>query len=127
ALKSWVQAGGSLVTFGAASQWVLAKGIAPKADAEDEKEKPENARTDFADRQDVLSEERSSGNLVSADVDITHPLAFGVPDRDLFVNKETDVLLPPAQDRFGNVVRIDETPLVNGYLPHKLKEKISGA
>lgn len=84
-------------------------------------------RRDFADRQDVLAEQRSSGNLVSADVDITHPLAFGVPDRDLFVNKETEVTLPPPADPFANVVRIDQTPLVNGYLPAPLRQRIAGS
>lgn len=128
ALKSWVQAGGSLVTFGSASRWAVAKGLVPASAAAqaNDADKPEIERRDFADRQEVLGEQRSSGNLVSADVDITHPLAFGVPDRDLFVNKETDVTLASVADPFGNVVRIDENPLVNGYLPAPLRARLGG-
>ncbi|MGH6977975.1 MAG: M14 family zinc carboxypeptidase [Brevundimonas sp.] len=128
ALKRWVQSGGSLVTFGTASRWALAKGLVPTpegANRVEDASAPE--RLDFADRQDFLGERRSSGNLVSADVDVSHPLAFGVPDRDLFVNKETDVVLPAVSDPFSNVVRIDETPLVNGYLSEELRDRLSGA
>lgn len=122
ALRAWVRGGGSLVAFGSAARWVAAKGFVPGADSEE----AGRDRRDFADRDDVLAEQRSSGNLVSADVDVTHPLAFGVPDRDLFVNKETDVTLARSSDPFADVVRIDAEPLVNGYLPQPLQSRIAG-
>lgn len=127
ALKAWVRRGGSLVVFGTTARWAIAKGLVPAPQGEtDEAPAEDRERRDFADRQDVLSEQRSSGNLVSADVDITHPLAFGVPDRDLFVNKETNVVLPASSDPFGDVVRIDDEPLVNGYLPAPLRIELAG-
>ena len=132
ALRRWVQAGGSLVTFGAASKWAIAKGLAgppakttepeaaPKSDKADE-------RLDFAGRRDALAEKRSAGNALSADADITHPLAFGLTQRALFVNKETDVTLAPVADAFSNVVRIDAQPVVNGYLPEGLRKQAAGS
>ncbi|PVM82903.1 M14 family zinc carboxypeptidase [Caulobacter endophyticus] len=128
ALRRWVQAGGSLVTFGAASRWAVAKGLAgpaPKA-AEPEVAKAEE-RQDFAQRRDALAEKRSAGNALSADADITHPLAFGLARRALFVNKETDVALSPVADAFSNVVRIDAQPVVNGYLPEGLRKQAAGS
>ncbi|MEH0196201.1 M14 family zinc carboxypeptidase [Caulobacter sp. CCNWLY153] len=128
ALRRWVQSGGSLVTFGAASKWAVAKGLAgppPKA-AEPEAAKAEE-RQDFAQRRDALAEKRSAGNALSADADITHPLAFGLTRRALFVNKETDVTLSPVADAFSNVVRIDAQPVVNGYLPETLRKQAAGS
>lgn len=128
ALRRWVQSGGSLVTFGAASKWAVAKGLtgpAPKA-AEPEAIKAEE-RQDFAQRRDALAEKRSAGNALSADADITHPLAFGLTRRSLFVNKETDVTLSPVADAFSNVVRIDAQPVVNGYLPEALRKQAAGS
>jgi len=128
ALRRWVQSGGSLVTFGAASKWAVAKGLAgppPKA-AEPEAAKAEE-RQDFAQRRDALAEKRSAGNALSADADITHPLAFGLTRRALFVNKETDVTLSPVADAFSNVVRIDAQPVVNGYLPEALRKQAAGS
>lgn len=128
ALRRWVQSGGSLVTFGAASKWAVAKGLAgpaPKA-VEPEAAKAE-ARQDFAQRRDALAEKRSAGNALSADADITHPLAFGLTRRALFVNKETDLTLSPVADAFSNVVRIDAQPVVNGYLPESLRKQAAGS
>src|SRR5690606_10799053 len=103
ALKAWVRAGGSLVVFGSAARWAAANGLAPQAEASERTEAPTAERHDFGDRQTVQGEQRSAGNALSADADITHPLAFGLSRRDLFVNKETDVVLAPAADPFGNV------------------------
>jgi hypothetical protein len=132
ALRRWVQAGGSLVTFGAASKWAIAKGLAgPPAkaaepDAAAQSDRAEE-RLDFAGRRDALAEKRSAGNALSADADITHPLAFGLTQRALFVNKETDVTLSPVADAFSNVVRIDAQPVVNGYLPEGLRKQAAGS
>jgi hypothetical protein len=132
ALRRWVQAGGSLVTFGTASKWAVSKnltGPAPKAAELDvakvDTAKPDE-RQDFSARRDALAEKRSAGNALSADADITHPLAFGLSERALFVNKETDVTLKPVADAFSNVVRIDAQPVVNGYLPEALRKQAAG-
>src|SRR5690606_34797646 len=119
ALRRWIEGGGSLVAFGSAARWAAARGLTGQpaaATAPDAGAPAIAARLHCADRRDVLAERRSAGNLVSADAALTHPLAFGVPRRALFVNKETDVVLAPLPDPFSNVVRIDDEPLVNGYL-----------
>lgn len=133
ALRRWIQAGGSLVTYGSASRWALAKGLtgaAPRSTASETAPDPAqktDTRRDFAERSDALADQRSAGNAVSADADITHPLAFGLPQRALFVSKETDVVLPASADAFSNVVRIDLAPRINGYLPDGLRRNLSGA
>ncbi len=139
-LKRWIEEGGSLVAFGSAARWARDRGLlgptaAPAtADAGAHPEGPAgegrsdgHPRLDFGTRRDVLAEARSAGNLVSADADITHPLAFGVPRRRIFVNKETDIALPALPDPFANVVRIDDAPLVNGYLGADLRARLAGA
>ncbi|WP_269714962.1 M14 family zinc carboxypeptidase [Caulobacter sp. NIBR2454] len=128
ALRRWVQGGGSLVTFGTASKWAVAKGLtgAP-GKAADPITPDAEPRQDFAQRRDALAEKRSSGNALSADADISHPLAFGLTQRALFVNKESDVTLTPVADPFSNVVRIDAQPTVNGYLPEALRKQAAGS
>lgn len=128
ALRRWIQGGGSLVTYGAASRWAVDKGLTgPAPEKAETSPASDEARTDFAQRRDVLAEQRSAGNAISADADITHPLAFGLPRRALFVNKETDVALAPLADRFSNVVVIDAEPRVNGYLPEGLRRQAAGS
>lgn len=133
ALRRWIQAGGSLVTYGSASRWAIAKGLtgaAPATPATPERGSSPAAeaspRRDFAERADALADQRTAGNAVSADADITHPLAFGLSGRRLTVNKETEVILPASTDAFSDVVRIDDAPRVNGYLPDGLRRNLSG-
>nr|WP_316630026.1 M14 family zinc carboxypeptidase [uncultured Brevundimonas sp.] len=130
ALKAWVEGGGSLVTYGTASAWAIEKGLVKagvKPERDDDAEATPVARRDFADRRDYLSEQRTSGNALSADADVTHPLAFGLSGRSLMVNKETDVVLSPVDDPFANVVRIQDRPRVNGYLAEDLRKAAAGS
>lgn len=130
ALKAWIEGGGSLVTYGSASAWAIEKGLAKStAEPGDKADAPASSavRRDFADRRDYLSEQRTSGNALSADVDVTHPHAFGLSGRSLVVNKETDIVLRPVDDPFANVVRIEDRPRVNGYLSEDLKKAAAGS
>lgn len=127
AIKAWVRRGGSLVVFGSAATWAATNGLAPQSDKEEAKDDTANTRRDYADRDEVQGEQRTAGNALSADADITHPLAFGLSRRDLFVNKETSVTLTPVADPFANVVRIDAEPQVNGYLPDALRRQAAGS
>lgn len=132
-LKRWVEAGGSLITYGTASRWAIEQGLAGTTAVEtpdvDEAVAAAAAgqRLEFDARRDALGEARTSGNALSADVDVTHPLAFGLTRRALFVNKESDVTLPPVADPFSNVVGIDAEPSVNGYLSRPLRDRFAGS
>ena len=118
------------MTYGSASAWAVDQGLVktgPKPEAGDPAAATPADRLSFADRRDYLSEQRTSGNALSADVDVTHPLAFGLTGRSLVVNKETDVVLRPVDDPFANVVRIDDQPRVNGYLAEGLRRAVAGS
>jgi len=135
-LRHWVDAGGSLIAYGSAAKWAGAQRLAPfqpKAGsakpsvAEPEDGPKEEARRDFAERQDVLSEQRLSGNMVSARVDISHPLAYGLPRQAIHVNRESNLRLPAPADAFSSVVRVDARPEINGYLSSENRGKFAGA
>ena len=127
ALKRWIQAGGSLVTYGTASKWAIEKKLA-EGETLGAVDVPEDGeRQAFGDQRDLAAIERVSGNILSADVDISHPLGFGVPRRELAVPKETPVVLRPSANAFSTVVRIDAQPRVNGYLSARNRQRVSGS
>ena len=92
-----------------------------------DEETADESRRAFGDQRDIAAIERVSGNILSADVDISHPLAFGVPRRQLAVNKENTVALQPSANPFSTVVRIDTPPRVNGYLSERNRARVAGS
>ncbi|XIF07201.1 M14 family zinc carboxypeptidase [Stenotrophomonas rhizophila] len=126
ALKRWINAGGSLVTYGTAARWVIEQKLADEVLGEDEKE-PDAARRAFGDQRDIAAIERVSGNILSAQVDTSHPLGFGLPRTQLAINKENGIRFKPSRNPFSTVVRVDETPRVNGYLSETNRNRVAGA
>lgn len=126
ALKRWINAGGSLVTYGTAARWAIEQKLADEVLGEDEKE-PGAARRAFGDQRDIAAIERVSGNILSADVDTSHPLGFGLPRTQLAINKENGIRFKPSRNPFSTVVRVDETPRVNGYLSETNRNRVAGA
>jgi hypothetical protein len=126
ALKRWINAGGSLVTYGTAARWAIEQKLADEVLGEDEKE-PDAVRRAFGDQRDIAAIERVSGNILSADVDTSHPLGFGLPRTQLAINKENGIRFKPSRNPFSTVVRVDETPRVNGYLSETNRNRVAGA
>lgn len=127
ALKRWVQAGGSLVTYGTASRWAIEQKLAEGERVGVEEETGAAERRAFGDQRDIAAIERVSGNILSADVDTSHPLGFGVPRAALAVNKESTVVLQPSANAYSTVVRIDGQPRVNGYLSERNRSRVAGS
>ncbi|MFC4728548.1 M14 family zinc carboxypeptidase [Coralloluteibacterium thermophilus] len=125
AVKRWVAAGGTLVTYGSGSRWAVEQGLAEGVLLREPEALP-SARRDFGEQRDAHAAERIAGNLLSADADPSHPLAFGVPQRRIFVNKDSDVVPLPVANPYATAVRIDDAPLVNGYLSERQRARLGG-
>jgi len=126
ALKRWINAGGSLVTYGSAAKWAIEQKLSDEVLGAEEKE-ADGARRAFGDQRDIAAIERVSGNILSADVDTSHPLGFGLPRNQLAVNKENGISFKPSRNAFSTVVRIDEAPRVNGYLSENNRSRVAGS
>ncbi len=125
ALKRWIAAGGSLVTYGSGARWAIDKGLVEAKLRQGSEDQPE--RLDFGTLRDVFALGRVSGNILSADIDTTHPLGFGVQQRRFWVNKESGLVFEPGKNPFLNVVRIDAEPVVNGYLAEDKRQRVAGS
>ncbi|MDN5287967.1 MAG: hypothetical protein JWR38_4241 [Mucilaginibacter sp.] len=89
--------------------------------------KPENERLDYARQEDVEGAKRINGAIFQADLDITHPIAFGVSSRKLFINKNGPTLLVPSADKYATVAQYTKNPFVNGYSSKKNITKVAGS
>ncbi len=126
ALKRWIAAGGSLVVYGSGARWAIDKGLV-EAKLRGEGKGEEGQRLDFGTVRGVFALGRVSGNILSADIDPTHPLGFGVQQRRIWVNKESGLVFEPGKNAFLNVVNIDRQPVVNGYLSDANRARVAGS
>lgn len=74
-----------------------------------------NERLDYIRQQDVEGSKRINGAIFEADIDITHPLAFGISDRKFYINKNGSTLLLPSANKYATVAQYIDKPFINGY------------
>jgi len=77
--------------------------------------KPNEERLDYARQEDVEGSKRINGAIFVSDLDTSHPIAFGVTSRKLFINKNGSTLLLPSTNKYATVAQYSAKPLVNGY------------
>ena len=84
-------------------------------------------RLDYANQEDVEGSKRINGAIFLADLDITHPIAFGVTSRKLFINKNGATLLLPSENKYATVAQYASKPFVNGYSSLSNIDKVAGS
>ena len=75
-IKDWVSKGNTLVTIGSASSWAI-KEIVSESLVETKKDSV-FSRKRYIDAREYIGREAIGGSILSVDLDLTHPLAFGL-------------------------------------------------
>ncbi|MCO7225675.1 M14 family metallopeptidase [Pleionea sp. CnH1-48] len=113
-IHQWVKGGGHLIASRQAGRW-LSKQSWSSIKRQKNDEVQDIERMDYAKRAQYRAEKIIGGAIFSWDVDISHPLAFGLERRQLPVfRRGTDVYSVDKQP-FAQVARYPEAPLLSGY------------
>ncbi len=130
-LKAWIADGGTLITFQTATAWAIQNELVKEKTAEADEKTPASKgtaeRLDFVSKQDVEGSKRINGAIFLADIDITHPIAFGLNDRKLFINKNGPTLLQKSTDKYATVAQYTDKPFINGYASKQNISKVSNS
>jgi hypothetical protein len=126
-LKSWVQGGGTLIVTEEAVQWASQNGLTTvgfkKGKDDTEKILP------YVEREQRVGAQRMYGAIFRANVDLTHPLAYGYnyPFVDLF--KSNMVFPERNKNAYSNPYSYGDKPLQSGFITRENYEmlKNSGA
>lgn len=126
-IKRWVRSGGSLITSGRAIQWAIEQEIVSEDfRAEDPELVAEGARFNYEERDDRRRANTIPGVILEADIDPSHPIAFGVDDRSQLFIKQSSNFLKQGKNPYGTVAKFTEDPLVTGFVHDKNLERIRG-
>lgn len=122
AVKSWIRDGGTIVATRGANPWLVQQGLVNFELLEPET--PQNQNRPFSERDDARAEHIIGGAIYEANVDLSHPLAFGLELDKLAFTKAGTMVFKPATEDFVTVATYTESPLVAGYSSQTNVERI---
>jgi hypothetical protein len=126
-LKSWVGAGGTLITFKSGAEWAIKEDLVKEKIYVDSAsvKKSVAARVDFSLKDETETAKRINGGIFLADIDITNPVAFGLNNRKIYFTKNGNTILLPSKDKYSTVAKYLPAPYVSGYVSKPNIAKIS--
>ncbi|MDX1442755.1 MAG: M14 family zinc carboxypeptidase [Gammaproteobacteria bacterium] len=129
-LHGWVKSGGVLVAQQNSAEWVTEKGLHMSSrDAEketEEEEKETSPRRNYEDFRQDYAKTLISGTIFASDVDTSHPLAYGIADRNLPVFKDREETLAVSDNPYETVAQFTSDPLLAGYVSAERLAEVSG-
>ncbi len=121
-LKQWIQEGGTLISIGSATEWLINKKFTKVKliDKNADKDKSLLGRREYALKrkdQDALA---IPGSIFQANLDLTHPLGFGYTDPKLYVFVSGNIILQSSSDPYSTPLQYSDKPLVSGFVSKRI-------
>ena len=125
-IKAWINDGGTLITFRGGAEWAIGKGISSESLYKDTvSSEKSSSRVDYDKREINEVPNRINGGIFFGDVDISHPLAYGLPERQRYLVKTGTTLFQLSKNPYGTVAKYIADPYVSGYVSKDNVRKIS--
>ncbi|WP_420593091.1 M14 family zinc carboxypeptidase [Robiginitalea biformata] len=116
-IKDWVSKGNTLVAIAGAAEYAIEKGwVKEKLTEKEQDTTAATERKPYVDAPENLGKESVGGVILQADLDRTHPLAFGYTDSRIPVYKNNEVWLQPSKNPYATVAAYTENPHLDGFL-----------
>jgi hypothetical protein len=115
-LATWLRRGGTLIAIGTSARWIKSQKLAA-IEFRDQSSKERNSmRLPYAQAEDFGALQKIEGTIFSAQLDRTHPIAFGVSGASLPVFRDQTLFIEPSSNPFSTpAVYRDANPLLSGY------------
>ena len=125
-MKTWVQAGGTLILTEEAINWAAQNGISNVSFKKIKSAIDSTASISYENRAEISGAQQMRGAILGATYDPSHPLAFGynLPQVSLF--KANKIFLEKSKNPFATPFIYGKQPLQSGWVSKENKEAISG-
>jgi hypothetical protein len=114
-LKTWIQNGGTLITLKRASIWASQQGLSSLR-TRNKTNTDSTLVLPYAIRQNREGAQEIGGAIFKATLDLTHPIAFGYNDSDLYLFKDNDIFAQKSPSPYNSPIIYTNNPLESGYI-----------
>ena len=126
-IKKWVDKGNTLITIARGSSWAINSKLINESLVESKKDST-YSRKNYVDAREHIGRERIGGVILRADIDLTHPVAFGYNDTSIPVYKNNNVFINKTYNDYSSVATYSKDFHIDGYISElNKKDFIPGA
>ena len=133
AIRTWMQGGGVVVATKGSAVWAETH-LRHRSDDDDKDKKNRGGsgsskieRLPYGQAEKDRPLQLIGGAIFEADLDLTHPLAFGYTRRSLPVFRNSAVLLEAPSNPYATVAAYADEPLLCGYASKENLDKLGGS
>ena len=89
-----------------------------------EAETKDPSKLPFEDRSAFEGAKEVGGSIYMAELDLTHPIAYGYQRETLPVYRNTSIFIKPSSDKYLTPIRYTENPHLGGYISKSNLDKL---
>lgn len=126
-LKSWVQAGGTLITTEEAVSWVSQNGITDVKFKKAKSPVDSTQKLSYPEREQIDGAQQIQGAIFGADADLAHPLAYGYDQKTVSLFKANKVFMEKSKNPYATPFSYGNKPLQSGWVSQQNFEAIKNS
>ena len=131
-IKDWIREGGVLIGTKNAMRWAQQNKLVKLEMVTDEKKNGEEKEKEpkflpYGEAGRLNAYNLISGAIFAGEIDLTHPLAYGVEQGEVALFRNSTNFFKPSDNPFNTVVRYSDEPLISGYVSAANLEKLKGS
>jgi hypothetical protein len=115
-LKGWVQQGGTLILTEEAINWAAQAGVNAISFKKARTGVDSMQKLTYVDREQVDGAQRMSGAIFSADMDLSHPLAYGYNEKSISLFKANRIFMEKSKNPYATPFYYGSKPMQSGWV-----------
>ena len=126
-LKAWVQAGGTLILTEEAINWSVQAGISEVKFKRVKSPVDSTQRVGYTQREQIDGAQQMNGAIFGADVDLTHPLAYGYNQNTISLFKANKVFMEKSKNAYATPFYYKDKPLQSGWVSQQNQDAVKNS